>query len=136
MVIKEYVASLKEEMKKEVSSFARKPSLVIIQVNEDVGSNAYVKGKLKDAAEIGVDARLIKLPVTISQQELFDEIDKVNKDPSVDALIVQMPLPKGINEEEVKLRVDPSKDIDGFHPKENPCSPSFPCCHPFSGNSY
>lgn len=125
MVIKEYVKALKENMKKEVSSFERKPSLVIIQVNEDAGSNAYVKGKLKDAAEIGVDAKLLKLPIDISEEELLKEIDKVNNDSSVDALIVQMPLPKGINEEVVKLRVDPSKDIDGFHPlsKFLPCTP-------------
>ena len=71
MVIKEYVKALKENMKKEVSSFKRKPSLVIIQVNEDAGSNAYVKGKLKDAAEIGVDAKLLKLPIDISEEELL-----------------------------------------------------------------
>ena len=125
MIIKEYVKLKKEEMKNEVLSFARKPSLTIIQVNEDAGSNAYVKGKLKDAAEIGVDAKLIKLPVTISQEELLEEIDKVNKDNSVDALIVQMPLPKGINEEIIKLAVDPKKDIDGFHPLSQylPCTP-------------
>ena len=125
MIIKEYVKSLKESMKKEVESFARKPSLVIIQVNEDAGSNAYVKGKIKDANEIGVDAKLIKLPIDISQEELLIEIKKVNENSNVDALIVQMPLPKQIDENIIKLSVDPRKDIDGFHPLSHflPCTP-------------
>ncbi len=125
MEIKEYVKQRKLFLKDEVLSFERKPSLVIIQVNEDAGSNAYVKGKLKDAAEIGLDARLIKLPIEISQEELLKQIDEINKDDSVDALIVQMPLPKHINEDIVKLSVNPTKDIDGFHPlsQYSPCTP-------------
>lgn len=125
MIIKEYVKQLKNNLKNEVSTFIRKPSLVIIQVNEDAGSNAYVKGKLKDASEIGVDARLIKLPIDISQNELIDVIEKINNDQNVDALIVQMPLPKQIDENIVKLHVNPKKDIDGFHPLSHylPCTP-------------
>ena len=125
MIIKEYVQAKKQEMRDEVASFKRAPSLVIIQVNEDAGSNAYVKGKLKDAAEIGLDAKLIKLPIDIKEEQLLQEIEKVNNDDSVDGLIVQMPLPKGINEEKVKLAVNPSKDVDGFHPLSiyDPCTP-------------
>ncbi len=125
MEIKEYVKQRKQYFKDEVASYAKKPSLVIIQVNEDAGSNAYVKGKLKDAAEIGLDARLIKLPIETTQEELLKQIDEVNKDNSVDGLIVQMPLPKHINEEVIKLAVSPSKDVDGFHPLSSydPCTP-------------
>ena len=125
MEIKEYVKQRKEFFKNEVASFLRKPSLVIIQVNEDAGSNAYVKGKLKDAAEIGLDARLIKMPIETTQEELLKQIDEINKDDSVDGLIVQMPLPKQINEEIIKLAVSPSKDVDGFHPLSSysPCTP-------------
>lgn len=125
MNIKEYVANKKILMREEVSSFKRTPSLVIIQVNEDAGSNAYVKGKLKDAAEIGIDAKLIKLPIDVSEEDLLKEIDRINNDDSVDGLIVQMPLPKGINEEHVKFAVNPSKDVDGFHPMSqyDPCTP-------------
>ena len=125
MIIKDYVRERKNVLKDEISSFERTPKLVIIQVNDDPASCAYVKGKLKDAAEIGIDAELLKFPVTITQEELLEEIDKVNNDESVDGLIVQMPLPKGIDEELIKLSVNPTKDVDGFHPLSSfvPCTP-------------
>ncbi len=125
MIIKDYVRERKNVLKDEISSFERTPKLVIIQVNDDPASCAYVKGKLKDAAEIGINAELLKFPVTITQEELLKEIDKVNNDESVDGLIVQMPLPKGIDEELIKLSVNPTKDVDGFHPLSSfvPCTP-------------
>ena len=125
MTIKEYVAKRKQEIKQEVSSYKELPHLVIVQVNEDAGSNAYVKGKLKDAAELGIKADLIKLPLDISEEGLLKEIDKLNHDESIDGFIVQMPLPKQINEEKIKLAVSPKKDVDGFHPLSslNPCTP-------------
>lgn len=125
MTPKEYVALRKEEIKAVVANMVEKPVLAIIQLNEDPASNAYVKGKLKDAAELGIEARLIKLPIDLSQAELMKEIDKLNNDDSVDGFIVQMPLPKQINEEDVKLAIAPSKDVDGFHPLSalNPCTP-------------
>jgi len=125
MTPKEYVALRKEEIKAVVANMVEKPVLAIIQLNEDPASNAYVKGKLKDAAELGIEARLIKLPIDLSQTELMKEIDKLNNDDSVDGFIVQMPLPKQINEEDVKLAIAPSKDVDGFHPLSalNPCTP-------------
>ena len=125
MTIKEYVAFRKGEIKQLVASLEVKPTLAIIQMNEDAASNAYVKGKLKDAAELGVDAELIKVPMDTSEEELLNLIDRCNKNPSIDGFIVQMPLPKHINEETVKLAVSPEKDVDGFHPlsKLNPCTP-------------
>ena len=125
MVIKEYVAKRKEEIKEYVSGLEVKPYLVVIQVNEDAGSNAYVKGKLKDCAELGIRADLIKLPVETSEEELLKIIENCNKNPEITGFIVQMPLPKQINEETIKLAIDPSKDVDGFHPlsKLNPCTP-------------
>ena len=125
MVIKEYVAKRKEEIKEYVSGLEVKPYLVVIQVNEDAGSNAYVKGKLKDCAELGIRADLIKLPVETSEEELLKIIKNCNKNPEITGFIVQMPLPKQINEETIKLAIDPSKDVDGFHPlsKLNPCTP-------------
>ena len=125
MTIKEYVAKRKLEIKELVSSFSRKPKLAIVQVNEDAGSNAYVKGKLKDANELGVIADLIKLPLTTTQEELLTLIAQLNNDNSVDGFIVQMPLPKQINEEVIKLAVSPLKDVDGFHPLSElaPCTP-------------
>ena len=125
MTIKEYVAKRKAEIKEFLLNVPVKPHLVIIQVNEDAASNAYVKGKLKDAVELEVNAELLKLPVDTTQDELLEKIDWLNKKDDVDGFIVQMPLPKQINEEEIKLAVAPEKDVDGFHPlsKLNPCTP-------------
>lgn len=125
MTIKEYIKQRKEEIKLEVSKMVKKPNLVIVQLNEDEASKAYVKGKLKDAAELGINAKLIKLPVETTERQLLKVISKLNKDHRVDGFIVQMPLPKQINEETIKLAVSPAKDVDGFHPLSelNPCTP-------------
>ena len=125
MIIKEYVNYKKQSLLEEIGKLNPVPHFVIIQVNEDEGSNAYVKGKIKDATEVGIICDLIKLPVTVSQEELLNKIDEINKDDNIDGLIVQMPLPRQIDEEVVKLAVDPRKDIDGFHPlaKMDPCTP-------------
>lgn len=125
MIIKDYVKARKEEIKLEVSKMEKKPTLVIVQLNEDEASRAYVKGKLKDAAELGIDAKLIKLPVETTEKELLKVIAKLNKNRKVDGFIVQMPLPKQINEETIKLAIAPEKDVDGFHPLSalNPCTP-------------
>ncbi len=125
MTVKEYVKQRKEEIKSIVLGMAKKPSIAIVQVNEDAGSNAYVKGKLKDADELGVEARLIKLPIETTEEELLKVIDELNNDSAVDGFIVQMPLPKQINEDHIKLAVSPKKDVDGFHPLSSlsPCTP-------------
>ena len=125
MTIKEYIKFRKEELKNEIASLKEPINFVIVQLNEDEASKAYVKGKLKDAAELGINATLLKLPIETSEEELLKEIDRLNKDDSVDGFIVQMPLPKQINEETIKLAVAPEKDVDGFHPlsKLNPCTP-------------
>lgn len=125
MIIKEYVAKRKNELKNEISKLTNKPCLVIIQVNNDAASDAYVKGKLKDGAEVGAKVLLDKQAPTISQDDLLKLIDRYNNDDSVHGLIVQMPLPKHINENVVKLAVNPKKDVDGFHPLTRfaPCTP-------------
>lgn len=125
MNIKEYVQARKEQLKQEISSYSRIPHFVIVQVNDDPASNAYIKGKLKDAAEVGINCELKKFEMTISEEDLIEEIEKINEDSSVDGLIVQMPLPRHINEENIKLAVDPKKDVDGFHPLSSldPCTP-------------
>lgn len=125
MTIKEYVKFRKEELKEIVSKKDKVPSLTIVQVNDDPASNAYVKGKIKDANELGINAQLIKLETSTTEEELLNLIDKLNHDDGVDGFIVQMPLPKGIDEEKIKLAVSPSKDVDGFHPLSSlfPCTP-------------
>lgn len=125
MEIQEYVKLKKEEIKKEIETINKKVSFLIIQVNDDSASNAYVKGKIKDATEVGINAVLKKLPTTITQDELLAEIDKANNDKNICGIIVQMPLPKHISDEIISLAINPSKDIDGFHPmsKFTPCTP-------------
>ena len=125
MTIKEYIATRKLEIKNYVEGLNVKPHLVIIQVNEDVASNAYVKGKLKDCNELGINGELIKLPIDTTEEKLLSLIDSLNNDDKVDAFIVQMPLPKQINEEKIKQAISPEKDVDGFHPLSelNPCTP-------------
>lgn len=125
MEIRNYVEQEKNIMREYVEQLDIKPHLVIIQVNEDAGSNAYVRGKLKDAEEIGINAELIKLPLDCTQDELLKLIDKLNGDEQVHGLLVQMPLPKQIDEERIKCAINPAKDVDGFHPmsKMKPCTP-------------
>lgn len=125
MEIQEYVKIKKEEIKKEIELLNKEISFLIIQVNDDLASNAYVKGKIKDATEVGIKAILKKLPTSTSQTELLAEIDKANNDDSICGIIVQMPLPKHISEEVISLAISPRKDIDGFHPMSKfiPCTP-------------
>lgn len=125
MIIKEYVKNKKAEMRELILSMPTPPKLVIVQINEDEASYAYIRGKLKDAEALGVNAELIKLPLETTEEELLKKIDELNHDDSVDGFIVQMPLPKHINEEDVKLAISPNKDVDGFHPlsKLDPCTP-------------
>lgn len=125
MTIKEYVKVRKEEIKLEVSKMSHVPSLAIVQINEDEASKAYVNGKLKDASELGIKATLIKLPLDTTEEILLCKINELNNDSSVDGFIVQMPLPKHIDEQKITLAISPSKDVDGFHPlsKFYPCTP-------------
>ena len=123
--IREYVSLRKAQLALRVSALAKKPRLAIIQVNESAASDSYIAGKLKDAAEIGFSAVLIQKPSTISETELLSIIKGCNADGSIDGIIVQLPLPKGISEKNIKLAIDPTKDVDGFHPL-SPCDPCTP----------
>lgn len=125
MEIKEYVRLRKNEIKEELLNYEVSPKLIIIQLNEDEASNAYVKGKIKDLSFVGARYEHILLPTSTKEEELLEIIDKYNKDNDVDAILVQMPLPRHINEDHIKEAIIPKKDIDGFHPmsKLNPCTP-------------
>lgn len=125
MIIKEYVALQKDLMREEISKLVIKPTIAIIQVNDDEASNAYVKGKLNDAQNLGIISVYKKLPTSTTEEELISLIKEINEDDSIHGLIVQMPLPKHINEENIKLAVSPIKDVDGFHPLSSlePCTP-------------
>lgn len=125
MEIKDYVKNKKLQLREEINGLAIKPHFIIVQVNEDEASQAYIKGKLKDSNEVGIICDLIKYPLDINEDFLISEVKKLCARDDVDGLIVQMPLPKHIDEEKIKLAVDPRKDIDGFHPLSSldPCTP-------------
>ena len=92
------------------------PCLAVILVGENPASVSYVTGKQKALAEVGMLDKSIKLPESTSEEELLALIDQLNKDDSVHGILVQLPLPKHINEQKVILAISPDKDVDGFHP--------------------
>ncbi len=109
-------AEIIAELKAEVAQIqGRKPCLALVRVGDDPASVSYVTKKDKTSKEIGIDSRVILPPVTITQEQLFKLIDELNADSTVDGILVQSPLPKGIDEVAVFRRVNPAKDVDGFH---------------------
>lgn len=121
-VIKEYVAEKKERLKQLNLSNLK---MVIVQIGHVPASDRYVRNKAKDAAEVGVNCEIDNLPEDISEAELLKLLDSLNNDEAVTGYLVQLPLPKHISEEKVKLAIAPEKDIDGFHPlsKTVPATP-------------
>jgi methylenetetrahydrofolate dehydrogenase (NADP+)/methenyltetrahydrofolate cyclohydrolase len=109
-------AAIIAELKADIATIAgRKPCIALVRVGDDPASVSYVKKKEKTAADIGVTSRVILPPVSITQQDLFQIIDDLNNDPSVDGILVQSPLPRHIDEVSVFRRVLPEKDVDGFN---------------------
>ena len=125
MEIKEFVKLKKQALTDTINNLVEKPHLLIIQVNNDEASNAYVKGKKKDLDLIGARCSHLELPLTISEQELLNVIKVNNYNDDVDGILVQMPLPKHISEDLIKNTVTPIKDVDGFNilSKYFPCTP-------------
>lgn len=119
--IKEYVAARKEQLKGTLVDC----KMVIIRVGNNPASVKYTNNKLKDAEEVGIECVLINLPETATEQELLNEMYKLNTDPTVTGYLVQLPLPKHMSEEKIKMAINPNKDIDGFHPlsKTVPATP-------------
>ena len=108
---------IKEEVTKIVQSGKKAPHLAAILVGENGASKAYVNSKVKDCKEVGFTSSLLKFPDTICENELLEEIKKLNEDEEIDGFIVQLPLPKGIDQEKIIMAIDPKKDVDGFHPE-------------------
>lgn len=94
----------------------RLPHLVVILVGNNPSSISYVTGKEKACIAVGMQNTLIRMDESTSEEELLKEIDRLNKDDSVDGILVQLPLPKHIDSNKVLFAIDPSKDVDGFHP--------------------
>jgi len=105
------------EVKLRISLGKKQPHLAAILVGNDGGSETYVAHKISSCEQVGFKSTLIRLPETVTEQELLLEIEKLNSDADVDGFIVQLPLPKHINEEKILQTVLPQKDVDGFHPE-------------------
>jgi len=112
-------AAVKAELRTRVDALRAKgimPGLGTVLVGDDPGSHAYVGGKHKDCAEVGIDSIRVDLPVDTTQQDLEREILRLNADPSVTGYIVQLPLPRHLDANRVLELMDPTKDADGLHP--------------------
>ena len=116
---KQVAADMREELKAEVAKLKEQgivPGLGVILVGEDPASQSYVTAKERACENIGIYSDDNRLPADTSQEELMALVEKMNNDPKINGILVQLPLPKGINEAEVLLAIDPAKDVDGFHP--------------------
>jgi len=116
----EVARQIREELKQEIADLKAKhnivPGLVTVLVGADPASQVYVGAKEKTSKELGIYSERYDLPENTSQEDLLKLIDKLNKDPKINGILVQLPLPKHLNEEQVLYAIDPKKDVDGFHP--------------------
>ncbi len=116
----EVAKAIREELKTEVMELKEKhdivPGLVTILVGEDPASQSYVSAKNKTAHALGIHSEQVTLPADTNEQDLLAIVEKYNKDKNIHGILVQLPLPKHINETNVLYAIDPAKDVDGFHP--------------------
>ncbi|MEG1935507.1 MAG: tetrahydrofolate dehydrogenase/cyclohydrolase catalytic domain-containing protein, partial [Rikenellaceae bacterium] len=117
---KEVAAKIKKEIAVEVEKIvaagAKRPKLVAVLVGSDGASKTYVGNKERACAEVGFESEVLRMEASTSQDQLLTKIAELNSDTSVDGFIVQLPLPKHIDEQVVIEAIDPRKDVDGFHP--------------------
>jgi len=117
---KKTAEDIKNEIAAEVQSIknagGKVPHLAAVIVGNNGASLTYVGSKVKSCQQIGFDSTLVALPETITEAELLDKIKELNEDDNLDGFIVQLPLPKHIDEQKILLAIDPDKDVDGFHP--------------------
>ncbi|MBR4678794.1 MAG: bifunctional 5,10-methylene-tetrahydrofolate dehydrogenase/5,10-methylene-tetrahydrofolate cyclohydrolase, partial [Bacteroidales bacterium] len=109
-------AEIKAEIAEEVKKMNKKPHLAAVLVGHDGGSETYVAHKIKSCEEVGFKSSLIRFEDDVTEEELLKTVEKLNNDSDVDGFIVQLPLPKHIDEQKVIEAIDPKKDVDGFHP--------------------
>lgn len=109
-------AQIAEEVKEIIANGGKQPHLAAVLVGHDGGSETYVKNKVLACEACGFKSTLIRYEDDITEEELLACVDKLNNDPDVDGFIVQLPLPKHIDEQKVTEAIDPKKDVDGFHP--------------------
>ena len=110
---------LKEQMKQRIEQLKQQginPKLVVVLVGDNSASQVYVRNKHKPCGEVGIESEVITMPEQTSQQELLEVVERLNQDETVDGILVQLPLPKQIDEKTVLRSILPEKDVDGFHP--------------------
>ncbi|MCJ7616633.1 MAG: bifunctional 5,10-methylene-tetrahydrofolate dehydrogenase/5,10-methylene-tetrahydrofolate cyclohydrolase, partial [Desulfobacterales bacterium] len=116
----EIAKEIREELKKEVAELKEKhgliPGLATVLVGDDPASKVYVGQKEKSCNNLGIYSKMINLPADASEEDLLKLVDELNNDSSIHGILVQLPLPKHINETRVLYAIDPNKDVDGFHP--------------------
>ena len=117
---KKVAADLRLNLKNEVDNLKKKfnkvPGLTVILIGEYAPSKIYVRNKEKSAVEIGLKSEIIKYPDTVDEKTVLEKISELNKDENVSGILVQLPLPKHINNKKIIDAIDPNKDVDGFHP--------------------
>ena len=116
---KQVAAEMRAELKTEVAKLKEQgvvPGLAVVLVGEDPASKSYVTAKERACEEMGIFSNDNRLDANTSQEDLMALVEKLNNDPKINGILVQLPLPKGLNEAEVLLAIDPDKDVDGFHP--------------------
>ena len=112
----EIKAEIAQEVKQMIAEGKKAPHLAAVLVGHDGGSETYVAHKIKSCEEVGFKSSLIRFEDDATEQQILDTVDKLNNDPDVDGFIVQLPLPKHINEQKIIEAISPNKDVDGFHP--------------------
>ena len=134
---KELAAELSESQARRAQTLRDRgivPTLAVILAGEDPASAVYVRNKERSCEKVDIASRVIRLPETVEEAEILAQIDALNADPAVHGILVQLPLPRHLNEAAVLARVDPAKDVDGFHvrnaglllqghPAVSPCTP-------------
>jgi methylenetetrahydrofolate dehydrogenase (NADP+) / methenyltetrahydrofolate cyclohydrolase len=117
---KAVAARVRAQVAERAAQFAarhgRRPGLAVVQVGEDPASSVYVRNKRKSSVEAGIESFAHDLPATTGEAQILKLITELNRDERVDGILVQLPLPKGVNTDRVMDAVDPAKDVDGFHP--------------------
>lgn len=115
-VAKQIKLEIKVEVDQLVANGSKKPHLAAILVGNDGASMTYVAAKAKDCEQVGFNSTVLRFDAAITEAELLSEVEKINNNPEIDGLIVQLPLPKHINEKKVTETINWQKDVDGFHP--------------------
>ena len=117
---KKEAAILREEIKNEIINLKKKtnkvPGLTVILIGEFAPSQIYVRNKEKNSKEVGINSNVIKYPSNVSEEEVLDKIEELNKDKNISGILVQLPLPDQINKEKIINAINPFKDVDGFNP--------------------